>query len=98
MTRFVVLVNFLEKGFSNVAESPMRAEQFRAEAAKDGVTVETALWTLGTYDGVLVINAPDELTAAAAVLKLGRDGNVRTTMMRALDADEFGQVLSKITS
>ena len=98
MTRFVVLVDFLEKGFSNVAESPSRAEQFRATAEKDGVTVESVFWTLGAHDGVLVISAPDEMTAAALVLKLGRDGNVRTTMMRAFDADEFRQVLSKITS
>lgn len=98
MTRYIVLLNFLEQGFGNVAESPARAEDFRSAAAKVGAKVESAYWTLGTYDGVFVISAPDDATAAALTLKLGRDGNVRTTMLRAFDAGEFGEVLAKVTS
>mgnify|MGYP000225817200 CR=1 FL=1 len=63
-----------------------------------GATIESAYWTLGVYDGAFVISAPDDATAAALTLKLGRDGNVRTTMLRAFDADEFGEVLGKVTS
>ena len=36
MTRYIVLLNFLEKGFGNVAESPERAEQFRLLSLSTG--------------------------------------------------------------
>jgi len=98
MTRYIVLLNFLEQGFGNVADSPSRAEQFRSAAAELGAKVEWAYWTLGPYDGAFVLSAPDDATAAALTLKLGRDGNVRTTMLRAFDADEFHEVLGKVTS
>ncbi len=98
MTRFVVLINFSETGFSNIAKSPSRAEQFRAAAEKEGAKIESVLWTVGPYDGVFVISAPDEKTAAALVLRLRRDGFVRTTMLRAFDADEFGEVLAGVST
>lgn len=96
MTRFVVCLNFLEKGFSNILESLTRAKDFQASAAAMGAKIEFSCWTLGQYDGIFVLSAPDETTAAALVLKLGRDGNVRTTMMRAFDADEFAAIVSKV--
>ena len=98
MTRYLVLVNFQERGFLNIAESPARAERFHAAAKAMGATIEALYWTLGPYDGVFVISAPDETVAAGLVLQLGRDGNVRTTMLRAFDADEFTDVLVKASA
>ena len=96
MTRYVVLVNFTEKGIAGIKDSPKRAAAFRASAEKAGATVESLFWTLGSYDGVIVLSAPDDATAAAVVLELGRGNAVRTTMMRAFDAEEFSGVMTKI--
>ena len=98
MIRYLVLVNFQERGFLNIAESPARAERFHAAAEAMGASIESIYWTLGPYDGVFVITAPDETVAAGLVLQLGRDGNVRTTMLRAFDADEFTDVLVKASA
>ncbi len=96
MARYVVLVNFTEKGVAAVNESAARADAFRATAAKAGATVEALFWTLGPYDGVFILSAPDEATAAALTLELGRSQNVRTCMLRAFDADEFKNVVQKL--
>ena len=53
-------------------------------------------WTLGTYDGVVIFEAPDEETLAAVGLALGAMGNVRTQTMRALSLDEMNTVLGKL--
>ncbi len=97
MSKHVVLVKFTEKGLANVLQSPDRAVAFRSAAEKAGVKVETLYWTAGTYDGVIVLDAPDETTAAGVVLGLTRAGNVSTCMLRAFDADEFRAVLAKTT-
>ena len=96
MTRYVVLLNFTEKGVAAVKESAGRAAAFRAAAARAGATVEALYWTLGPYDGLVVFSAPDEATAAAVMLEAGQGGHVRTSMLRAFDENEFKNVVSKI--
>lgn len=96
MTRYIVLLSFSEKGIAAVMESLERADSFKQAAAKVGAKVESVYWTLGSYDGMFVLSAPDEETAAALVLKLARGASVRTCMLRAFEADEFLKVLSKV--
>lgn len=93
MVKYVVLVNFTEKGLGNISESVNRADSFSAAAAKAGCTVEARYWTIGPYDGVIILNAPDEASAAAAVLSLNKSGNVNTCMLRAFGDDEFWSIL-----
>lgn len=95
MARYAVLLKFTEKGLTDVQHSLSRAEAFCASAKRAGVTVETQLWTGGPYDGLLLLNAPDEATASGVVLGLARQGNVATCMLRAYDAGEFKQLLAK---
>ena len=95
MSKHVVLVKFTEKGLANIKQSPDRSEAFIAAAAKAGVIVETTLWTTGPHDGLLVLDAPDETTAAGVVLGLAKAGSVSTCMLRAFDRDEFKTVLAK---
>ena len=43
-----------------------------------GVSVKSIYWTSGAYDGLLIVDAPDEPTAAALFLSLAQHGNVKT--------------------
>lgn len=95
MKRYLVLLSFSEKGITAVMDSIERSESFKKEAAKVGAEIDSVYWTLGSYDGMFIISAPDEETAAGLVLKLGRSTAVRTCMLRAFTADEFLKVLSK---
>jgi len=96
MSRYVVLLRFTEKGVAKSEDSVARAEAFQKVAAQVNARIEGQYWTTGPYDGVLIIDAPDETTAAALVLRLGKDANVSTCMLRAFDAEEFASVLKKI--
>ena len=49
--------------------------------------------TLGAFDGVIVLEAPDEETATAALLHLGALGNTRTQTACAFDAAEMQKIL-----
>jgi uncharacterized protein with GYD domain len=97
MVRYVVLLKFTDKGVSGIKESPSRAEAFKTAASRLGATVEAQYWTLGEFDGVLLLSAPDEATASAAVLSLDRQDCVHTAMLRAFDAAEFKNVLAKVS-
>src|SRR4051794_814999 len=96
MARFVMLLNYTDKGVAQIKDSPKRADTFREWAGKHGVTVETQLWTMGAFDGVLVLSAADEKAVAALALGLGQLDFVRSTTMRAFDEAEFTAVLGQM--
>jgi uncharacterized protein with GYD domain len=50
--------------------------------------------TMGDYDLVVVVEAPDTASVAKALLTLGAQGNVATTTMAALTEDEFRSVVA----
>ena len=96
MPKYITLVNFTDQGIHNLKDSPHRADMFLEVADKAGAHVKEVYWTLGDHDGVLIIEAPDDETAAAVLLSLGSHGNVRIKTLRAFDWPEFQSVLDRI--
>ena len=97
MSKHVLLFKWTEKGIANVQQSADRAEVFTAAARNLGIKVETMLWTVGPYDGVVIVDAPDDETVSALALSTGRLGNITTCTLRAYDAVEFRKIASRIT-
>ena len=95
MPTYVSLIRFTEQGAKNVRETQRRAAAFRDAAGGRGITVREVYWTLGAYDGLLVLDAPDEETVTAAMVSLGALGNVRTQTMRAFDETEIGGIVER---
>ncbi len=95
MTTFIALLNFTEEGWSNFRHTCQRADLFCQTAGKLDVKVKDLYWTLGEFDGVLVLEAPDAETATAAMLGLWSAGNVRTHTLMALDKDQMERIVSR---
>jgi uncharacterized protein with GYD domain len=62
---------------------------------KSGVSFTDVYWTVGQYDLVAIIDAPDDETATAALLALGAQGGIRTTTMRGFSASEMRGIIAK---
>ena len=60
----------------------------RDTAARLGIVRKTVYMTLGPYDFVQIIEAPNDEAVAKYVLSINSKGNVRTTTMRAWDEAE----------
>lgn len=95
MATYVLLLKFTDQGIHNIKETRKRAEGFRAMAEKAGAKVKEVYWTLGQYDGVLILEGSDE-AAAALGMSLGSLGNVRAETLRAFSGDEISRVLEKV--
>ncbi len=98
MPNYITLTHFTEQGVKNLRESPTRAASFKAAAKKLGVTVKNIFWTLGDHDTVIICEAPDDETAAAAMLSLASLGYVRPKTLRAFTASEMEAILGKIAA
>jgi uncharacterized protein with GYD domain len=96
MATFIMLGNFTDQGIRNVKQTTKRAEAFKAMAQKAGVTVKELYYTLGQYDLVSIVDAPDEQTATAVLLSAGALGNIRSQTLRAFSITEMDKVLAKM--
>ncbi|RLC66206.1 MAG: GYD family protein [Chloroflexi bacterium] len=89
MPHFVCLVTFTQQGLSQLSATTKRAEAFKQRAEQLGVKILATYWTLGIYDIVHIIEAPDQRTAASMAFSLGALGNVRTHTLPAFTAEEM---------
>jgi len=96
MARYVGLTNWTDQGVRDAGSTVQRAEQVRRMVEQMGGRMETIYWTQGRYDLVAVMEAPDEETAAAIMLRVAGGGNVRTETLRAFDAEEMGRIVQKL--
>ena len=96
MATFISTVQFTEKGMQDIKSTCERAAAFQKSAEKMGAKVQNIFWTLGPFDGVVILEAADDQTATAVMLQLGAFGNVRTQTARAYQAEEMEQILGKL--
>jgi uncharacterized protein with GYD domain len=95
MSTYLVLMNWTDAGAKAAADTTDRYEAAKGDLEQRGVTFKDIYWTAGPYDIVAVVEAADDETASAALLRLGAQGNLRTTTMRAFTADEMRGVIEK---
>lgn len=97
MPAFVILTNFTDQGVRTVKDTVKRADKFKELAKQNGAAVKDIYWTLGQYDVVAIVDAPDVTSITALGLNLGMGGNVRTQTLPAFSADDMAKVLAKVT-
>jgi uncharacterized protein with GYD domain len=95
MATYVVLIDWTQQGVGSFKDSVDRYEAAKGRFEGMGVRFKDAYWTLGSHDLVAILEAPDDETLAAALLMLASQGNLRTTTLRALSADEMRGVIAK---
>ena len=61
-----------------------------------GMNIVDELWTMGAYDAVVVLEAPNDETMSAFILKIGSLGNVKGHTLRAFRRNEMEDILAKI--
>ena len=96
MATFILLATFTDQGIHNVRDTTKRADAFRELAKTFGASVKDIHWTLGRFDIICTVEAPDDVSATALGLTLGKSGNVRTETLRAFSYDDMGAILAKV--
>lgn len=93
MSAYIALVNFTEQGVKDVKQTVNRARAAKQAAQAAGGRFIGVWWTLGPYDLVAIIEAPDDETATRLILATAMQGNVRTLTMRAFSEDEMEHIV-----
>jgi len=82
----------------NALQSAMRgkSQAYIAAAEKAGAKVKTIVWTQGRYDLIAFGEFPDEASAMAFNMSLGKLGHLRTETLRAFGIEEMESILKKV--
>jgi uncharacterized protein with GYD domain len=93
MPTYIMLTNLTSNGVKTLKDNPARVAEVNKEVEQLGVKVVSQWATLGEYDFVSVVEAPDETTMAKVSVELGSRGTTTNETMVAIPAEEFTKAL-----
>ena len=93
MATFVMLTNLTADGVKTLKDNPARVQEVNKEVEQLGVKVLNQWATLGQYDFITVIEAPDEATMAKVSVELGSRGTMTSQTLPAIPAEAFAASL-----
>jgi uncharacterized protein with GYD domain len=96
MSTYVILGKWTDQGVREVKDTPKRESAFRDLCEKFDARVKDVYRTMGRYDVVATVEAPNDLTMSTILYSLGTWGTIRTETLRALTRQETDEVLAKM--
>ena len=94
MPLYILLSTLSTQGVQTLKANPDRLREVNRDIEELGARVLHQWATLGEFDFVNVVEAPDEATVARVSVALGARGSTRIATLPALTIDEFIQTLS----
>ena len=95
MPSYIALLNWTQPGIQNVKDSPARLEQAKAATKAAGGEIKSFYMTLGQYEVVAVIEAPDD-ALAKVMLAIASQGRVRSQTLKAFTEDEYRSIVGAL--
>jgi uncharacterized protein with GYD domain len=89
MSTFIMLTRLTSDGVKTIKDNPGRVQEVTKEVEQLGVKVLSQWATLGEYDFVSVVEAPDEKVMAKLSVEMGSRGTVMNQTLVAIDVEEF---------
>jgi uncharacterized protein with GYD domain len=84
-----MLTNLTSDGVRTLKNNPRRVAEVNKEVEQIGAKVLAQYATLGQYDFVTIVEAPDEQTMAKVSIELGSRGTMTSQTLAAMPADEL---------
>ena len=96
MPTYMLLVNWTDQGIRNIKEAPQRMDAFKKAVDAVGGKLNGFYFTMGKYDIVTIIDAPNDEALANIALSTGSKGSIRSETMKAFTEDQFRKILTKV--
>ena len=93
MPIFILLSTLTQQGVQTLKSNPERLRQVNQDLEELGCKVLHQWATLGEFDFVNVVEAPDIATVAKVSVQISSRGSARIETLPALDVDDFLRTL-----
>lgn len=89
MPTYILLTTLTAQGVQTLKANPERLREVNKDVEELGAKVLHQWATLGPYDFINVVEAPDPATVARVSVALGARGSAKLQTLTALSIDEF---------
>ena len=93
MPTYVMLTNLTADGIRTLKNNPGRVAEVNQEVEQIGAKVVAQYATLGQYDFITIVEAPDEKTMAKVSVELGSRGTMSSQTLPAIPSEELAKAL-----
>ena len=88
MPTYITLINYTAEGVRDIRSLRRSLEEAEGLAGSLGAEIRAYYLTLGRFDAVLVVEAPDDEAYARLALALAGRGQIRTETLKAFTREE----------
>jgi uncharacterized protein with GYD domain len=96
MPTYISLSNWTDQGIRNVKDGVKRLDAAKQMIKDAGGELKAFYMTMGAYDIVTIVEAPNDEAVAKLLLTIGGLGNVRTTTLRAFDEADTRKIIASL--
>jgi uncharacterized protein with GYD domain len=93
MPTYIALTKWTSQGLQNIKQSPARLDAARKAYEAAGVKMKEFYMVTGHYDMVAILDAPDDLTLAKAILSSTSQGSITSETIRAFTEEEYRGII-----
>lgn len=96
MPTFVSLINYTDKGIKEIYESPKRLDSAKKVLKEMGGEIKDFYLTIGSYDLVVVAEAPSDEIIAKFLLAVGSTERIRTNTLKAFSEADYRKIIKEL--
>ena len=96
MAKYIILCTWTNHGAKDVRTTVERSRLAREAFAKVGVNAREWHFTMGRYDVIMTVDAPDDETLMRATMGLTALGNMRTETLKGFTEKEMEAILKTV--
>ena len=89
MALYLMLTTLTEKGIQTLKANPSRLREVNLDLEELGARIVHQWATLGEYDFVNIVEAPDDVTIAKVSVALGARGSAKLESLPLISVDDF---------
>lgn len=93
MPLYIMTSTLTDEGRKTVKSNPLRIIEVNKEVEAMGVKILAQYVTLGQYDFINILEAPNNEVVAKVAIELGSRGTLQTNTLAALTLDDFIKAL-----
>lgn len=93
MPTYIALLKWTPQGLQNIKQSPDRLNAARKGFEAAGVKMKEFYMVTGQYDMITVVEAPDDVALAKAILSATSQGSITSQTCRAFTEDEYRRII-----
>jgi uncharacterized protein with GYD domain len=90
------LLRYTQKGIESIKDGGLRFSTVSEVIRSSGGELKAYYVTMGHYDGVAIMEFPDDESAARMILATSSRGNVRSETLHAFNLEQFTKIIDKL--